>query len=491
MEHDLTWLDHLSPEHRALVLAQTEQALTYKRLELYAPYTKQKLFHEAGLSYRERLLMAANQFGKTWAGGAEDALHATGRYPHWWRGRIFNKPTVGWVAGITGEKTRDGAQRVLMGRPNAIGTGMFPKDAIKDYSKKRGNADAIDTVVIRHGGGADVQMGESIRTFKSYDQGEQSFTVETLDTVWLDEEPPIKVYTEALTRTNTTNGLLWMTFTPLLGMSGVVTRFLLVDPSDPARHDRNVTSATIEDAEHYTAEQRARIIASYPEHEVEARTKGIPIMGSGRVFTVAESRIKCPAIIIPSHWPRIAAIDFGLEHPTAVVWMAWDRDADVIYVYDCYRVRKEPSIAIHASAINARGKWIPMAWPHDGNNDTAQGPQLAKQYRDHEVNMRIENAKFGETTDDSSVDTRQSRTSVEAGLQYLNNRMLTSRFKVFEHLNDWFEEYRLYHRKDGKVVKELDDLMSATRYAAMDLRYAITKPAGGKVDHGRAANWRL
>jgi hypothetical protein len=45
------------------------------------------------------------------------------------------------------------------------------------------------------------------------------------------------------------------------------------------------------------------------------------------------------------------------------------------------------------------------------------------------------------------------------------------RYKVYKHLNDWFEEFRPYHRKDGKVVKEMDDLMSATRYAVMMLRY--------------------
>ena len=46
--------------------------------------------------------------------------------------------------------------------------------------------------------------------------------------------------------------------------------------------------------------------------------------------------------------------------------------------------------------------------------------------------------------------------------------------KVFKHHNDWWEEFRLYHRKDGKVVKEGDDLMCATRYALMMLRFAQT-----------------
>ncbi len=433
--------------------------------------------------------MAGNQLGKTLAGGAEDAIHATGRYPAWWEGRVFNKPTVGWVAGVTSELTRDGPQRVLMGRANAIGTGMLPKDAIKDYTMKRGVADAIDTVIIRHGGGGDVQAGESIRTFKSYDAGETKFQSETLDTVSLDEEPPIKVYTEALTRTNTTNGIVWTTFTPLQGMSDVVSRFILIDPLDPARHDRHVTNMTIDDAEHFTPEQRARIIASYPAHEREARARGVPIMGSGRVFPVEEERIKVKAFPIPSHWVRLVAVDFGWDHPAAIVWFAWDRDNDTIYVIDCWRQRETP-MPIMASAIKSRGTWIPVAWPHDGENDTAQGPQCAKQLRDEGVNMRPENAKFPEPTDNKSVNTKQSLTSVEAGVQEMLTRMLAGTWKVFDHLNDWFEEFRLYHRKDGKIVKERDDLMSASRYGLMDIRFAITQPVATKINPNRPVSWR-
>ncbi len=57
-------------------------------------------------------------------------------------------------------------------------------------------------------------------------------------------------------------------------------------------------------------------------------------------------------------------------------------------------------------------------------------------------------------------------------------RMKTGKFKVAAHLNDWWEEFRLYHRKDGAIVKEGDDLMAATRYATVMLRHATTKPDG-------------
>ena len=64
---------------------------------------------------------------------------------------------------------------------------------------------------------------------------------------------------------------------------------------------------------------------------------------------------------------------------------------------------------------------------------------------------------------------------VEAGLMDILDRMRSNRFKVFSTCTEWFEEFLLYHRKDGKVVKLNDDLMAATRYGCMMLRYA--KPA--------------
>jgi hypothetical protein len=65
---------------------------------------------------------------------------------------------------------------------------------------------------------------------------------------------------------------------------------------------------------------------------------------------------------------------------------------------------------------------------------------------------------------------------VEAGVMEMLDRMQTGRLKVFMHLDGFFEEYRLYHRKDGKIVKEFDDALSAVRYLIMMLRHAKVQP---------------
>ena len=231
-------------------------------------------------------------------------------------------------------------------------------------------------------------------------------------------------------------------------------------------------SMTIDDVDHYTDEEKARIIASYPAHEREARTKGIPTMGSGRIFPVEEALITVEPMSIPRHWVQIIGIDFGWDHPTAAARLAWDRDADTIYVTAAYR-RKEAVPAIHAAAIRAWGDWIPVAWPHDGlQHDKGSGEQLAEQYRAQKLNMLTEKATHAE-----------GGNGVEAGVMDMLERMETGRFKVFRGLNDWFEEFRLYHRLDGKIVKKRDDLMSATRYGVMMLREAKTQPSTTKLSY--------
>lgn len=194
------------------------------RLADYRPYAKQLEFHAAGKTHREILLMASNQTGKTYAGANEMAMHLTGRYPNWWPGRRFDKPVRAW-AGSTGfEATRDGVQRLLVGEPKneeLWGTGAIPGDTILATPRANGVPNGLNGVSVRH-----VCGDVSVLGFKSYDQGREKWQGETLDVIWLDEEPNMDIYMEALTRTNATGGIVYITFTPLKGMSDVVEMFV-------------------------------------------------------------------------------------------------------------------------------------------------------------------------------------------------------------------------------------------------------------------------
>ena len=462
--------EHLTPEALQKLEREVEKAISFRRLEFYEPYPKQRAFHAAGNipGIVERLLIAGNQLGKTLCASAEVAMHATGRYPEWWTGRRFtDKPTIGWVAGATGATTRDNPQRLLVGEIGSWGTGMIPKADVLEYKKAtHGVSDSLDSILIKHA----PTGGISRVSFKSYDQGRERWQGDTLQYVWLDEEPPGDIYSEGKTRVQATGGIVFMTFTPLQGMSDVVRRFLIERPIGT-----HVTQMTIHDALHYTEEQRKAIIAGYPAHEREARAEGIPTMGSGRVFPVDKAMLEEHPVQIPRHWPRICGMDIGYDHPTAAVWIAWDRDTDTVHVYDAYRVKEQIPV-FHAAAIKARGVWIPVSWPHDGfARDKGSGVAIAQQYKNLGVNMlryRATNPPLqGKLEGSGGV-------GVEPGIMDLLERMQTGRFKVATHLLEWWEEFRLYHRKDGQIVKENEDLMAATRYAVMMLRFAKVQTDG-------------
>jgi phage terminase large subunit-like protein len=234
-------IDRLPPEGRerlAKLAAELDESRRTNRIEEFYPaegplrrdlYARHMEFFRAGAEYRERLFMAGNRVGKTeGAGGYESTLHMTGEYPEWWEGRRFDGPVRGYVCGKTNETTRDIVQAKLFGQVGAEGnrkivdgTGLVPARCIGDITWKQGVSDLIDTVKVRH-----VSGGWSVVNVKSYAQGRGSFEGTERHFIWLDEEPPADVYGECLIRTATTDGLVYITFTPLEGATDVVQSFL-------------------------------------------------------------------------------------------------------------------------------------------------------------------------------------------------------------------------------------------------------------------------
>jgi hypothetical protein len=181
------------------------------------------------------------------------------------------------------------------------------------------------------------------------------------------------------------------------------------------------------------------------------------MLGSGAIYPVDERLIACAPINIPDYWPRGYGFDVGWNW-TAAVFIALDRDTDIAYVYDTYKAGKaEP--AIHAAAIKARGDWLEGEIdPSARGRGQADGKQLLALYE--ELGLRI----------------RPADNTVEAGLAQVWQRLSTGRLRVFNHLSDWFGEFRIYRRDEkGKVVKVNDHLMDATRYRTMQLHSMISR----------------
>ncbi len=449
------------------------KSVQVNKIVTYRPYVWQREFHERGCDNPERMLMAANRVGKTQGAAAEVSYHLTGDYPQWWKGKTFDKPTLVWTGSPTNETSKDIVQAELVGDlGESLGMGWVPRSRIvgKPTTRQAGVKNVIDSFKVRHKSG-----GLSTCVLKTYEQGWQKWQGTAPHVVWLDEEPDdYKIFSEAQTRILTSKGIVFVTFTPLSGVTELVEHFMSAEKGSGIY----LTGATWDDAPHLSDEDKKRLAASYREHERDARTKGVPMMGEGAIFPVSDERISVDPFPIPPHWVRIKGCDFGFDHHAAGVEIAWDRGQDVIYVIDCYKERKELA-PYHAAWFNKANRWVPVSWPHDGMNTSKGGGEKVKEaYVNHGVNMLSKSARYPKSVgDDKEKGGPQDQWPV---IDEVRERMATDRFKVFRHLSPWFDEKRSYHVKTTvsnkvEIVARRDDILKATFYAVMMKRYAISE----------------
>lgn len=435
------------------------------RRELYAQHLE---FFRLGAQVSSRCFMAANRVGKTEGGGGfETTLHLTGDYPPWWEGRRFSHPIDAWAAGDTKETVRDIVQLKMLGAEDAWGTGLIPADRIGRVVKRQNGNGAVDYVTVKHASGGMSRLG-----FKSYDQGRLAYQGTEKHVVWLDEESDEGIRSECVMRLMTTNGLLIETFTPLRGLTPIVLRYIGDEAAVPEDRvqingDRAIVMAGWDDVPHLARQQKIRLLAECEPHLVESRSKGVPNIGSGAIFPVAEDQIVVDDFEIPEHWAKAYGLDVGWNC-TAAVFGALDRDNDVLYLYSLhYQGKQEPST--HVAGIRARGDWIPGAIdPAARGRSQKDGAQLLEDY---------ENLGLILTPADNSR---------ESGLFNMHQRLATGRMKVFRSLKPWLAEYRIYRRDEkGNIVKQRDHAMDATRYLAMTGIDLATTNAGPQAEAWR------
>jgi phage terminase large subunit-like protein len=467
----------LSPKAMEAVIEELEYRQKFDKLSLYFPYGHPETLKIEGWSKkpwqldfhnaleRERMMMAANRVGKTQSSAPEVAMHMTGIYPDWWEGRRFKKPILVWTGSPTNETSRDIVQKALLGgvTKEDLGSGWIPKESLhgKPKNKQAGISDVVDLFRVKH-----ISGGVSTCILKTYEQGWRKWQGTEPEVVWMDEEPEDnelqgKIYSEALTRLLTSNGIMLVTFTPLLGVTKLVEHF------QQGGESIYLDTATWDDAPHLDPKAKQELSASYQDFEREARTLGVPMMGEGRVFTTPEEELKIEPFEIPPYFARIKGIDFGIDHPAAVVDLAWDRDKDVIYVTRVWR-KKGAKSEEHARAITDKTPWIPVAWPHDGTNrEKSNGIRLKDNYKPYGVKFLSMSARY-----DNEVGGSQR---TEPIVQEFDDRCRDGEIRVFSDCPEFFDEYRNYHRKGGQLTKTRDDVLKACFYGLMMKRFAKTR----------------
>ncbi len=470
----------------------------YNKLEYYSPYPFQVEFHNDTAKHKS--LNAGNRPGKTEAGSANMAYHLTGKYPKWWKGTRYTHPILAIAGGKNNEKVRDLAQAALFGDPTnekSKGTGYVPKSDIGQMIRKPGIPDAKYHVFVKHYTDG-VYDGDSKVTFLAYDMGKEAWMGFPADEIWLDEEPPEDIMGQATRAIVDRGGSINQTFTPEQGRTTVVQ---MIDEHwskhsatwmDASGSDFTLTLANGRELEfktvygvngqkgHLTEEKVKDALKGMLPHEIEMRVLGEPMQGSGLIFSYPQDQVMCLPIEIPDHWPRIAGMDFGgiskKSHPSAAAWGAYDKENDVIYIYDALKMFSNTPADV-ASRILGRPQWIQMMYPHDGNKDAPEGGGTVRDlYKSYGVNMYHTHA----TNFDEEKGEGKGGISREQALIEMNARFADRKLRIFNTLPEVWEEIRNFHTvktADGKakIVDREDDLISAIRYLMMMIRFAETE----------------
>ena len=470
-DFDLSSLSPSQLESLLTTLSSLDESIKYNAIDYlfsdtgpYARslYLKSMEFFKATKDYKTVVQLGGNRSGKSYDSNYLMTMTATGLYPKWWDGWKAPNPKEIWSTGDSHSSVRDISQTILLGPINDLGTGMIPKHLLVDEKgnfrvrMKQGIPNAIDHCLVRHKNGHLVKIA-----FKSYEQGRKSFQGTSIDLIVFDEEPKDQdIFSEGLARTITTGGKCVFTFTPLEGLTPLVLNFLPngefpignVLPGQSVY----VMQKTWEDVPHIPEEERKTMMASWRPWELEARTKGLPMVGAGKVFITPESDIKCEPFELSLKWPRGYGLDIAFfSGVTCAVFFAIDPTTGIVYIYDVYKCTGQlPEVP--AAAIRRRGgTWIP------GVIDPS-----AKRYGSKGMSFVHEYSQLG-------LDIVTANNSIEPGILRFTNMLAEGMLRVFSTCSLWFEEYRIYrYSKDSygcpSIAKNQNDhAMDATRYFLM------------------------
>ena len=449
-------------------------AATHRREFIPDWYGWQRRHFKAGSNKRERMVLCGNRGGKTNSSGYEDALHLTGDYPDWWDGHRFEFPINAWLFGVDAGQVKDVLQKEILGDSedslDSFTNGWIHNDEIvHDSIERAALKGAVSRVRIRHKSG-----GTSTLTFFSYRQiltGQSTLPVagSSVDLVHGDEQPPDSLVGQLVTGVITGNrgagGIIVWSMTPELGLTDLVDKFM----KKRAAHQHLTGPVSWAECPHLTPQMQAEALASYPAHERDMRSKGIPLFGSGRIFRPDEDKVLIdPFDLSTKPWMKvIKGMDVGVAHPTAGAWLAYDPELSTYYVVRTYRQEGEAA-AVHGAVLNSMWPNAPTVYPPDADTrEKGSAKSLLPLYGLKKQQEFSNPPAPGETTTNNYI---------EPGIMAMQEALSQGRLFVFRGQADEFmEEMRTYHRDDrGNVVAERDDVISAVRYAFQTVgRYGV------------------
>lgn len=420
-------------------------------------YFRQMEFFNATAKYKQVLFSASNRSGKTYSAAFIVTCHLTGLYPDWYKGHRFTAPNPWLIVGQTSLTTTAILQKELLGDNGDFGSGMIPKHLL-DFDTLPAATKvgvSVSGFKVKH-----VSGGYSTVNFRSQEQGILSL-VGVVANIWADEPLKLELYTELLTRTATIDGLFLCTATPILGFDSFLREFCAGEwRTGEINKHKYVVSQTWEETPHLSPDTIEMLLNSYPPHQRDCRSRGIPMMGSGAVYPVSEDMITTQPFEIPPYWKRWVGCDVGWKF-WAAVWFAENPDTNEIFVTGEYKLG-ETIAAIHAENIKARGHF-PIAI------DTAAHGR-----------SQNDGVVIYDQLADKGLDLHNADKAVEAGLWEVLELMTTGRLKIFSTCREVLKDVLNMSRDEkGKIIDK------SSYHMADALRYGVTTRDIAKVPGGK------
>ena len=497
-QHNLTpdslaQFDHVTQEQFRDLAIATADDMTYNQLRYFRPFEHQKNFFVTKSDRRG--ILAANRIGKTVSTCYETAMHLTGQYPEWWAGHRFNKPITCMVAGEGWSQVALVLQQELLGTPDVklrdnLGTGAIPRDCIVVDTMRGDGANAIG-IEIKHSSG-----GKSYLLFANYTQEVRQLQGFKLDLAVFDEQPPDDFFSEIVTRTATTQGMILCSFTPLKGLNGLVSKFwnreegydyIRVSWDDVPEYDLWGEPFLLNTT-------RRQLERDYLPHEREARMQGRPIMGKGAVFQLRDwPTYKSGSIDFASmpNIQRVIALDLGLVNDKTVIslmyWDPYERSAWLHKQIVVQGVEEAIPTQYISHLLRPEVYGTPIVLPADASTPgryTMSSTSIRELFEQYELNV-VDGAIMnppdpqGRVTNHKSYGINQMRQMLEVGSLQVN-----------ENCVDFLREASNYYVDQQGRFSDPDDCIDSARYAILACLQGIAEPWDNKSPQQRMAAQR-
>jgi len=342
----------------------------------YKPHEKQLKFHTS--DSKRRLYIGGNRSGKTTGGIIEDIWWLTNSHPY------LETPISPVRGRIVSVDFTNGIEKII--KPELAR--WLPPSQLKGGSWFTAYSNQLRTLTLENG---------SFVEFMSYDQDLDKFAGTSRHFVHFDEEPPEVIYTENVARLIDTGGSLWITMTPVEGMTWIYDT--IYEPGIRGENGITVITVDMTDNPHLGEGEVQEFLQSLSSDEREARVHGKFVQLGGLIYKMFDpspgGQHVVKTFVPPTDWPWVASLDAGFNNPTAWLWHAISPDGSLLTFKEHYVSGQ--TVEYHARRVHEINKELGRAPdyyvgdPSIRNTDHITGTSIQQEYIKYGIPITLGN----------------------------------------------------------------------------------------------------